>query len=93
MVGLVGGQPGRSAQQTRQQGNQSDADQGNTTARDELLNTLRLAGRVILTVTFQKVDATLNTQRTAEAHNDSLQSSNCTIEKFHKFTSINFSLI
>ena len=53
MVGLVGGQPGRSAQQTRQQGNQSDADQGNTTARDELLNTLRLAGRIILTVTFQ----------------------------------------
>ena len=42
MVGLVGGQLGRSAQQTRQQGNQSDADQGNTTARDELLNTLRL---------------------------------------------------
>ena len=36
MVGLVGGQPGRSAQQTRQQGNQSDADQGNTTARHEL---------------------------------------------------------
>ena len=85
MVGLVGGQPGRSAQQTRQQGNQSDADQGNTTARDELLNTLRLAGRVILTVTFQKVDAAPNTQRTAEAHNDSLQSSNRTIEKFHKF--------
>jgi len=38
MVGLVGGQPGRSAQQTRQQGNQSDADQGNTTARDELVD-------------------------------------------------------
>ena len=36
MVGLVGGQPGRSAQQTRQQGNQSDADQGNTAARDKL---------------------------------------------------------
>ena len=39
MVGLVGGQPGRSAQQTRQQWNQSDADQGNTTARDELFHT------------------------------------------------------
>ena len=39
MVGLVGGQPGRSAQQTRQQGNQSDADQGNTAARDELFHT------------------------------------------------------
>ena len=36
MVGLVGGQPGQSAQQTRQQGNQSNADQGNTTARDKL---------------------------------------------------------
>ena len=47
MVGLVGGQPGRSAQQTRQQGNQSDADQSNTTARDELLNTLRLCLCVI----------------------------------------------
>ena len=47
MVGLVGGQPGRSAQQTRQQGNQSDADQGNATARDELLNTLRLCLCVI----------------------------------------------
>ena len=39
MVGLVGGQPGRLAQQTRQQGNQSNADQGNTTARDELFHT------------------------------------------------------
>ena len=94
MVGLVGGQPGRSTQQTRQQWNQSDADQGNTTARDELLNTLRLAGRIILTVTFQKVDAAPNAQRTAEAHNDSLQSSNpALLQKFHKFTSINFSLI
>ena len=47
MVGLVGGQPGRSAQQTRQQGNQSDADQGNTTARDELFHALRLCLYVI----------------------------------------------
>lgn len=80
MVGLVGGQPGQSAQQTRQQGNQSDADQGNTTARDKLLDALRLAGRVILAVTFQKVDTAPNTQGTAEAHNDGLQSSNCAIE-------------
>jgi hypothetical protein len=49
---------------------------------------MSIAGRVILTVTFQKVDAAPNTQGTAEAHNDSLQSSNRTIEKFHKFTSI-----
>ena len=36
----------------------------------QLLDALRLAGRVILTVTFQKVDAAPNTQGTAEAHND-----------------------
>ena len=37
-----------SAQQTGQHGNQSDADQGDTAARDKLLDALRLAGRVIL---------------------------------------------
>ena len=46
---------------------------------------MSIAGRVILTVALQQVDAAPNTQRTAEAHNDSLQSSNRTIEKFHKF--------
>ncbi len=75
MVRVRIGEPGQSAQQTGQQGNQSDADQGNTTARDKLLNTLGLAGGVILTVTLQQVDAAPYTQRTAEAHNDSLQSS------------------
>ena len=88
MVGLVGGQPGRSAQQTRQQGNQSDADQGNTAARDKLLDALAFGSRVILPVPLQQIDAAPNTQRTAEAHNDGLQSSNRAIEKFHKFTSI-----
>ena len=81
MVGLVGGQPGRSAQQTRQQGNQSDADQGNTAARDKLLDALAFGSRVILPVPLQQIDAAPNTQRTAEAHNDSLQRSNCAIEK------------
>ena len=42
---------------------------------------ISIAGWVILHVTFQKVDAAPNTQRTAEAHNDSLQCSNCAIEK------------
>ena len=57
------------------------------------LRHMSIAGRVILPVTFQKVDAAPNTQGTVEAHNDGLQSSNCAIEKCHKFTSINFSLI
>ena len=40
-------------------------------------------------VSLQKIDAAPYAKRSAEAHNDGLQSINCTIEKFHKFTSIN----
>ena len=83
----------RSAKQAGQQGDQGHADQGDAAARDKLLDALRFGRGVVLAVAFQKVDAAPNTQRTAEAHNDSLQSSNRTIEKFPKFTSINFSLI
>ena len=40
-------------------------------------------------VSLQKIDAAPYAKRAAEAHNNGLQSINCTIEKFHKFTSIN----
>ena len=45
-----------------QQGDQGDADEGNTTARHELLDPLAFGGRVVLPVTFQKVDAAPYTQ-------------------------------
>ena len=83
MVGLVGGQPGRSAQQTRQQGNQSDADQGNATARDELLHALRFGARVVIAITFQQVDDTPDTKTSAQSDNESLKNGNCLFKKCH----------
>lgn len=62
----------RSAKQAGQQGDKGHADQGDAAARDELFDALAFGRRVILTVTFQKVDAAPNAQRTAEAHNDNL---------------------
>src|SRR5699024_7895843 len=54
--------PGPSAQQPGQQGNEGQADQGDTTARDELFDTLRFGCRVILPVTFQQVHAAPHTE-------------------------------
>ena len=50
---------------------------------------MSIACRVVRSVSLQKIDAAPYAKRAAEAHNDGLQSINCTIEKFHKFTSIN----
>ena len=50
---------------------------------------MSIARRVVRPVSLQKIDAAPYAKRAAEAHNNGLQSINCTIEKFHKFTSIN----
>ena len=77
------------SQQPGQQRNKGHADQGNATSGDKLLDSLALARRVVRPVSLQKIDAAPYAKRSAEAHNDGLQSINCTIEKFHKYTSIN----
>ena len=53
------------------------------------LSHMSIACRVVRPVSLQKIDAAPYAKRAAEAHNNGLQSINCTIEKFHKFTSIN----
>ena len=53
------------------------------------LRHMSIARRVVRPVSLQKIDAAPYAKRAAEAHNNGLQSINCTIEKFHKFTSIN----
>lgn len=53
------------------------------------LSHMSIACRVVRPVSLQKIDAAPYAKRSTEAHNDGLQSINCTIEKFHKFTSIN----
>ena len=44
------------AEQTAQQGDQGNADQGDTTASHELLHTLTLCGGIIAAVAFHEVD-------------------------------------
>src|SRR5699024_5048333 len=75
--------PGPSAQQPGQQGNEGQADQGDTTARDELFDTLRFGCRVILPVTFQQVHAAPHPEGTAEADHDRLERINYASETFH----------
>ncbi len=60
-------------QQTGQQRDQGDADEGNAAARHELLDALAFGGRVVLAVTFQKVDAAPHAQAAAQGDDQSLQ--------------------
>lgn len=48
-----------------------------------MLHSLALCAGVVVAVTFQKVDGTPDTEASAEGDNESLQYSNCTIEKCH----------
>ena len=58
----------RLAEQTAQQGDQGDADQGNTAASHELLHALTLGGGIIAAVTFHQVHGTPHTQTSTQSH-------------------------
>ena len=45
---------------------------------------MSIAAGVILSIALQQVDATPDTQGTAQTDHDRLQSINCAVEKFHK---------
>ena len=45
---------------------------------------MSIAAGVILSIALQQVDATPDTQGTAQTDHDSLQSIDCAVEKFHK---------
>ena len=73
----------RSAKQAGQQGDKGHADQGDAAARDELFDALALGRRVILTVTFQKVDAAPHAQAAAQGDDQSLQNVDSVSKKAH----------
>ena len=70
-------------EETGKQRYQGDTDEGNAAASHKLLHTLRLCTRVIVTVTFQKVDRTPDTKTCTECYYESLQNSDCAVEKCH----------
>ena len=48
------------------------------------LSHMSIAAGVILSIALQQVDATPDTQGTAQTDNNRLQSIDCAVEKFHK---------
>ncbi len=68
----------KSAEQTAQQGDQGDANQGNTAASHELLHPLTLGRGVIAAVAFHEVHSTPHAQTGTQCHNQSLQNIHCT---------------
>ena len=73
----------RSAEQTAQQGDQGDADKGNTTTSHELLHALTLGAGVIVAITFQQVDGTSNAETGTQSDNQSLKNFDSRVKEFH----------
>ena len=53
---LMGGMPASGGEQAGEQGNEGDADEGDASARHQLLHALALGSRVVVAVALQKVD-------------------------------------
>mgnify|MGYP007128405700 CR=1 FL=1 len=83
MYGAANAARKRSAEQTAQQGDQSDANQGNTAASHELLHALALGAGVVVAVTFQQVDNAPDTETGTERDNEGLKNGDCLFKKCH----------
>ena len=78
------------AEQTRQQRNQGDAHQSDTAASHELLHALRLGAGVVVAITFQQIDGTLNAETGTEGNNEGLEDFDSRVKEFHsRFSFIN----
>ena len=71
-------------EKTGEQRHESDADEGNTAARHELLHALGLRTRVIVAVAFEQVDYTPNAETGTESDNEGLENTNCRFKKCHR---------
>ena len=76
------------AEQTGEQRYEGDADEGNATASHKLLHTLGLCTGVVVTVTFEQVNDTPNTETGTQSDYEGLKNANCRSKKCH----INFLL-
>jgi len=73
------------AEKTGKQRYKGDADEGDTAARHELFHTLRLCAGVVVTVPFEQIDCTPDTETGTESDNESLKNTNSRVKKFHNF--------
>ena len=75
---------GSLAEQTGQQGHQSDADQSDTATGHQLLHTLGLRAGVVVAIAFQKIDDTPNAQTGTQSNHESLQNTNSRVKEIHR---------
>ena len=81
----MGGMPASGGEQAGEQGNEGDADEGDASARHQLLHALALGSGVVVAVALQKVDRAPHAEAGAQRHNEGLQNTDRTVEKCHKF--------
>jgi len=61
------------SEQTSKKRNECCTNEGNTTARHELLHSLGLSPGVVISITFKKVDCSPDAKTSSECDNDCLQ--------------------
>ena len=74
---------GTSAEETRQQGDQGGADQGNTAAGHQLLDSLALSAGVIITISFQQVHNTPDAETGTDGDYQGLKDSDSRRKESH----------
>lgn len=70
-------------EQPREQRHQNQTNQGNAAASHHLFHTLAFGPRVVVSVTFQKVDRSPDTKTCSQSDNESLKYIYRTIKKAH----------
>ena len=83
MYGAADAARKRLAEQTAQQGDQGDANQGNTAASHELLHALGFCARIIISVALQEIDNAPDTETGTERDNEGLKNGDCLFKKCH----------
>ena len=71
------------AEQAAEQRHEGDANEGDTAASHQLLHTLGLCARIVVAVTFQKVDNAPNAKTGTKSNNEGLEDTNCRSKKCH----------
>ena len=74
----------RSAEQSSEDWNQGGADQGNAASCHKLLDSLGLRTGVVVTVTFEKVDASPDAEACTKRDDEGLENRNRLLKKCHK---------
>ena len=77
----------RSAEKVGEKGNEGGADESDTTARHQLLHSLRLRAGIVIAVPFKQVNGSPDAETGTEGDDKSLENADCALEKRHSSSS------